>query len=104
MTVDNLDKINKITHKVINAAIEVHRELGPGFLESVYEDTLCLEFDLQGLVYKRQLENDILYKNNLIRGQRLDLLVDDLVVVETKAISEVLPIHKMILMSYLKAT
>ena len=103
MSIENLEKLNKITHKIINAAIEVHRELCPGFLESVYEDALCIEFELQGLNYKRQLEINIHYKNNLIRGQRLDLLVEDLVVVENKAISEVLPIHKMILMSYLKA-
>jgi len=103
MTIDHLDKINNITHKIINAAIEVHRELGPGFLESVYEDALCIEFDLQGIAYERQTEIDISYKDRHIKGQRLDLLVEDLGIVENKAISEVLPIHKMILMSYLKA-
>ena len=104
MTIKNLEKINRISHKIINAAIEVHKNLGPGFLESVYEDAMCIELDLQGLTYERQKEINILYKDHHIKGQRLDLLVEDLIIIENKAISEVLPIHKMILVSYLKAT
>ncbi len=97
-------RINKITEQIIACAIEVHKNLGPGFLESVYEDAFCIELDLHGIHYQRQAEIDIDYKGHLIKGQRLDLLVENLVIVENKAVSEVLPIHKMILMSYLKAT
>ncbi len=96
--------INKITEQIIACAIEVHKNLGPGFLESVYEEALCIELDLRGIQYQRQMEIDIEYKGHLIKGQRLDLLVEHSVIVENKAVSEVLPIHKMILMSYLKAT
>ncbi|MBN1406695.1 MAG: GxxExxY protein [Calditrichaceae bacterium] len=58
---ENLDEINKITHKTIKVAIEVHKHLGLGFLESVYEDALCIEFDLQGIAYERQTEIDIFH-------------------------------------------
>ncbi len=96
-------RINKITEQIIACAIEVHKNLGPGFLESVYEEALCIELELRGIPYRRQMDLDIEYKGHFIKGQRLDLLVDEEVIVENKAISEVLPIHKMILMSYLKA-
>ena len=96
-------RINQVTEQIIACAIEVHKNLGPGFLESIYEEALCIEFDLRGISYQRQMDFDVDYKGHFIRGQRLDLLVEGLVVVENKAISEVLPIHKMILISYLKA-
>ena len=100
----DFERINQVTKQIIACALEVHKNLGPGFLESVYEESLCIELDLSGIPYRRQLEIDVEYKGHLIKGQRLDLLVDDLVVVENKAVGEVLPIHKMIVMSYLKAT
>ncbi len=102
---DQIDfaRINDVTEQIIACAIEVHKNLGPGFLESVYEEALCIEFDLRGISYRRQMDFDLDYKGYFIKGQRLDLLVEDLVVVENKALGEVLPIHKMILISYLKA-
>jgi GxxExxY protein len=98
------DSINKVTEKIIHAAIEVHRILGPGFLESIYEDAFCYELDLRNVPYQRQFEIDITYKDKIIKGQRLDVLVENIVIVELKAISEVKPIHKEIMISYLKAT
>jgi len=76
-----------LTEKIIGAAVEVHRELGPGLLESVYEEALCYEFKLQGIKFERQVPADIIYKEHVIKGQRLDLLVEKEVVVEIKSVS-----------------
>ena len=76
-----------LTEKIIGAAIEVHRHLGPGLLESIYEDALCVEFDLRGISYARKFEVDVVYKDHILKGQRLDLLVENEVVVELKAVT-----------------
>ncbi|MFT3742888.1 MAG: GxxExxY protein [Pyrinomonadaceae bacterium] len=65
-----------LTQKIIGAAIEVHRTLGPGLLESIYEEALCHEFDLRGIKFLRQVEIDVIYKDKIIKGQRIDLLVE----------------------------
>lgn len=97
-------KDDELTEKIIGAAIEVHRELGPGLLESIYERALCHEFDLQGIRYKRQEPVDLFYKGNKLSGFRVDLLVEDEVVVELKAVT--VPAGSVICqtISYLKAT
>jgi GxxExxY protein len=93
----------KRTHEVIGAAIEVHRVLGPGLLESAYEECLCHELHLRGLKFQRQLALPIKYKNaSLDCGYRIDLLVDDAVVLELKCVEHVLPVHEAQLLSYLK--
>jgi GxxExxY protein len=84
-------------------AIGVHKNPGPEFLESVYEDAFCIEPDFRGIHYQRQMEIDIEYKGHFIKGQRLDLIAEDSVIVENKVVGEVLPIHKMALLSYLNA-
>ena len=76
--------MDDVTEKIIGAAIEVHRILGPGLLESVYEEALCHEFELRGIAHKRQVAVDIDYKGRLITGQRIDLIVDNNVVIELK--------------------
>jgi len=76
-----------LTEKIIGAAIEVHRHLGAGLLESIYEEALCIEFDLRGIQYARQVEVDVIYKDHILKGQRLDLLVENEVVVELKAVT-----------------
>ena len=76
-----------LTEKIIGAAIEVHRHLGPGLLESIYEEALCIEFDLRGIPYARQVAVDVIYKGHNIKGQRLDLLVENQVVLELKAVN-----------------
>lgn len=78
-----------LTGKIIGAAIEVHRLLGPGLLESIYEEALCPEFEIQGVEYKRQVEVDVIYKGMIIKGQRLDILVEDEVIISR--ISTILP-------------
>jgi len=93
-----------ITERIIAAAIRVHRELGPGFLESVYEEALAVEFALSGIQFVRQKPIALFYKDHQIGEHRLDFLVEDQIVVELKAISALEDIHFAIGRSYLKAT
>ncbi|HEV3256459.1 MAG TPA: GxxExxY protein [Gemmataceae bacterium] len=93
-----------IAHRIIGAAIDVHRLLGPGFLESVYEKALLYELQLRGLNVERQKDILVPYKDIQIEGQRLDLLVAGRVIVELKAVEALAPIHQAQLLSYLKAT
>jgi len=108
MMVQNLvdtDKelINQITEKIIGAAIEVHRALGPGLLESAYEACLFYELIQKGLKVERQKELPLIYKGMKIEsGYRIDLLVEDKVIVEIKAVKELAAIHEIQLVSYLK--
>jgi GxxExxY protein len=94
-----------LTEKIIGAAIEVHRVLGPGLLESAYEECLCREFNLRGLTFQRQVTLPVEYKGvKLDCGYRLDLIVQDEVVLEMKCIERVLPVHEAQLLTYLKLT
>ncbi len=96
-------EINQVTEKIIGAAIEVHKVLGPGLLESAYEECLDCEFGLRGLSFRRQMELPVHYKDRLLNcGYRLDFLVEDLVVVELKCVETVLPIHEAQVITYLK--
>lgn len=92
-----------LAHEVIGAAIEVHRHLGPGFLESVYEEALCVELRLRKIPFERQRPAKVEYKGEYVGEGRLDLLVDERLIVELKAVREVAPIHRAIVVSYLKA-
>jgi GxxExxY protein len=93
----------ELTEKIIGAAIEVHRELGPGLLESAYEAALAHELALRGVRFARQKEMPVRYKGFLIEvGYRLDLLVEDQVVVELKAVTEMHPIYEAQLITYLR--
>lgn len=94
----------RIAHEVIGAAIEVHRILGPGFLEKVYERALVHELSLRGIAVQPQKEIYVLYKDILIPGQQLDILVCDRIILELKAVDHLAPIHEAQLISYLKAT
>jgi GxxExxY protein len=95
----------KLTEKVIGAAIEVHRELGPGLLESAYEECLCHELHLRGLKFERQLPLPVRYKNvSLDCGYRVDLVVEDALILELKCLEHVLPVHEAQLLTYLKLT
>ena len=93
-----------ITQQIIAAAIQVHRELGPGFLESVYEEALAVEFALSGIQCVRQFPVPLFYKDHQIGEHRLDFLVEGKIVVELKAVSEIEDIHFAIGRSYLKVT
>jgi GxxExxY protein len=94
---------NELTHQIIGAAIEVHRLLGPGLLESAYEECLCRELSLRSLKISRQLPVPVVYKDvKLECGYRLDLVVDDKVVVELKCIEAFAPVHEAIMLTYLR--
>ncbi|HVS26482.1 MAG TPA: GxxExxY protein [Burkholderiales bacterium] len=93
-----------LTEKIISAAIEVHRILGPGLLESIYEEALCHELVLRQIDFQRQVAVNVVYKDLLIQGQRLDLLVENEVVVEIKSIGKLPEVATAQTLSYLKAT
>ena len=93
------------TAPIIGAAIEVHRVLGPGLFESIYEECLCRELALRGLRFQRQVNLPVIYKElRLECGYRLDLVVEDTVVVEVKAVERLLPVHRAQLLTYLRIT
>ena len=93
------------TSLIIGAAIEVHRNLGPGLLESAYEECLCHELHLRGLDFKRQVPLPLLYKGlKLDCGYKIDLIVRDEVILELKAVEKLLPIHEAQLLTYLRLT
>lgn len=99
---DLLD-INKTTESIIGAAIEVHRHLGPGLLESAYEECLCEELLLRKIPFKRQVVLPVTYKSKKLDiGYRIDLLVNDEVVVELKTVESVLPIHETQTLTYMR--
>jgi GxxExxY protein len=98
-----VQEVNQITEAVIGAAMEVHRTLGPGLLESTYEICLCRELSLRGIRFERQVPISVEYKGvKLDCGYRADLVVEGAILVELKSIDALLPIHEAQLLSYLK--
>jgi GxxExxY protein len=98
------EELNDATGEIIGAAIEVHRHLGPGLLEKIYEQALVHELSLRGITAQRQVPVSIAYKDLTIDGQRLDLLVDPGIIVEIKATEAIKDIHSAQLLGYLKST
>ena len=95
----------ELTEKIIGAAIEVHRALGPGLLESAYEECLCRELKLRGLAFQRQVPLPVESKGvKLDCGYRLDLVVQEEIVLELKCVDHILPVHEAQLLTYLKLT
>src|SRR5438045_9679370 len=94
----------ELTERVIGAAIEVHRHLGPGLPENSYEAALCHEFDLRGIRYERQVPVEIKYKGKTVGEIRLDLVVESRLIVELKACEALTPVHRAQCVSYLRAT
>lgn len=98
-------KEDELTKEITGAGIEVHRELGPGLLESIYEACLALELDLRGIAYQRQKSIPLTYKGrSLASDLRIDLLVENEVIVELKAAERLLPVHEAQLLTYLRLT
>jgi GxxExxY protein len=95
-------RVDELARQVIGAAIEVHRILGPGFLESVYEEALAIEFDLRGIPYERQKPMILEFKGKIVGDSRLDFLVGGALVVELKAIEAIHPIYPAKVLHYLK--
>ena len=95
--------INKLSSRIIGAAIEVHKALGPGLLESAYEECICYELSIGGLSLERQKPLAVQYKGiNLDCGYRLDVVVEDAIILELKSCEKIEPIHKAQLLTYLK--
>ena len=94
---------DQLTEKIIAAAIEVHKTLGAGLLEVIYEEALCHELGLMEVGFQRQVAVDVIYKDCVIHGQRLDLLIENEVVVEVKSLRSLPEVATAQLLSYLKA-
>lgn len=92
------------TERIVTAAIEVHRHLGPGLLEAVYEEALCVELRDSGLAVRRQVGVPLYYKGHLVSEHRPDLIVDDVVIVEIKSVERLHPIHTAQMLTYLRVT
>lgn len=95
---------NQLSSRIIGASIEVHRNLGPGFLEKIYEEALAIELADRNISFQRQHEISVEYKGQQIGLNRLDLLVENCIIVELKAVEAISPIHRAQIISYLKAT
>ena len=94
---------NQLSNKIIGAAIEVHKALGPGLLESAYEECLCQELELRGLHYERQKPLPVVYKGNKLDcGYRLDVVVENAIVLELKSCEKIEPIYEAQILTYLK--
>ena len=97
------EQLNSLSERVIGAAIEVHRHLGPGLLESAYQRCLEAELRICGVPYRSEVPLPVLYKGQpLDCAYRMDLLVDDRIIVELKAVNELLPVHNAQILTYLK--
>jgi GxxExxY protein len=99
-----LDDINQLTEKIIGCAIEVHRTLGPGLLEATYEEALCIEFSDAGMKFQRQMPFPIIYKGKNLGQYRLDLLVDEQVIIEIKSVERFDSVFEAQILTYLKVT
>jgi len=100
---DTKEKANALSREVIGAAIEVHKALGPGLLESAYEECLCQELKMRNIPFERQVDLPIEYKGlKLSAGYRMDIVVAGLLVLELKSVEKLLPIHQAQLITYLR--
>lgn len=98
------EKCDALAKAIIGAAIEVHRHLGPGYLESVYEEAMAIECELRGIPIVRQRRIAVVYKGRRVGRARLDIVADEVLIVELKAIDSLAPIHTAKVISYLKTT
>lgn len=98
------EELNKLSGIIIDSAIEVHRELGPGLLERVYEASLAKELSIRGISSRRQVAAQVIYKGEILEEEayRIDLLVEETIVVELKTVAALLPIHEAQLHTYMK--
>ena len=96
--------VDRLAYEVIGAAIEVHRHLGPGHLESVYEAAFCVELELREIPFSKQFVYGIEYKGRQVGTGRIDLLIDNKLIVELKSCDGISPVHTAQILSYLKAT
>jgi GxxExxY protein len=98
------EDVERLAARVIGAALEVHSQLGPGFIESVYEAALCVELEMRGVTFVQQAPISLNYKGRLVGEGRLDLLVGNILIVELKAVEALTAVHTAQVLSYLKIT
>lgn len=105
-TMNNMMKINILSRDIVDAVFQVHKNLGPGLFESVYEEILALELDSRGLSYTRQQLIPIRYKDQVVieHAFKADIIVEDAVVIELKSVEQLLPVHYKQLQTYLRLT
>jgi GxxExxY protein len=97
-------EVNELTEKIIGCAIEVHKQLGPGLLESIYENALCIELNICGLKYQKQVSVPVIYKGHNIGEYRADIVVEDKIILELKSVERFDPIFEAQILSYMKLT
>ena len=95
---------DELTHAIIGAAIAVHSELGPGLLEHIYENAMCVEFGIRGIPFEKQKRMSVTYKSEIVGDMYADLTVEGKVIVELKSVKELTNIHRAQLMAYLRAS
>jgi len=94
----------ELSHRIMGCAFEVHKILGPGFAEGIYEEALAYELSLQNIPFRRQETINVTYKNQIIGSHRLDIIVDDKIILELKSVSELNDLFKQQLLSYLRTS
>ena len=99
-----MKELNEITEKIIGCAIEVHKHLGPGLLETIYEKALCYELDENNVIYEKQIVAPVIYKGIVLGEYRVDLVVEKEIIVELKATEKMNPVYEAQVLSYLKMT
>ena len=99
-----MDDLNAISEKIIGCAIEVHKNLGPGLLESVYEKAMCFEIGSNGMKFQNQVTIPIIYKGAILGEHRIDMIVENEIITEFKAVDRLDPVFKAQLLSYLRLT
>lgn len=105
MPIDETLEVNQITKEIIDGAFKVHKHFGPGLLENVYEQFLCIELKKRNIAFERQKEISVTYENETVNtGFRLDLIIENKVIVELKTVEKILPVHQAQILSYLKLT
>jgi len=98
------EHLNSLTARIIGCAIDVHKALGPGLLESAYDRALCVELAYEGLQFQRQVGCPVTYRGRAVGEYRLDLLIEDAVIIEVKSVDRFEPVHVAQILTYLKAT
>ena len=99
-----MDDLNAISEKIIGCAIEVHKNLGPGLLESVYEKAMCFEIGSNGMKFQNQVTIPIIYKGTILGEHRIDMIVENEIITQFKAVDRLDPVFKAQLLSYLRLT
>ncbi len=102
MVAETAEKLNQLSHQIIGMAVDIHKKLGPGFQEKIYQEALLKEFEKAEIVFERQKVIRVDYNGQSLGNQRIDLLVDEEIILEIKACTKIIPIHRDQVISYLK--